>query len=78
MKFNKNQLQIISYCLANLESDCENADTRQEMHHILGSLQNEGIWGHCDFYNECSMCEDSMWLEEFEFCDICPDCRDSE
>jgi len=50
MKFNKKQLQIISYCLANLESDCEVKETRQEMHNILGTLQDKNIWGHCDFY----------------------------
>ena len=50
MRFNKKQLQIISYCLANLESDCEIKETRQEMHNILGSLQDKNIWGDCNFY----------------------------
>ena len=52
MKFNKKQLQIISYCLALLESDCEVKETRQEMHNILGSLQDKNIWGHCNFTKE--------------------------
>ena len=52
MRFNKKQLQIISYCLANLESDCEIKETRQEMHNILCDLQDNNIWGHCDFYKE--------------------------
>lgn len=50
MRFNKKQLQIISWCLANLESDCEIKETRQEMHNILESLQDKNIWGHCNFY----------------------------
>ena len=50
MRFNKKQLQIIAYCLANLESDCEIKETRQEMHNILGGLQNKDIWGRCNFY----------------------------
>jgi hypothetical protein len=74
MRFNKKQLQIISYCLALLESDCENADTKQEMHWILGSLQNKGIWGRCKFYNECEKCETSLTTEEFENSNICTDC----
>ncbi len=52
MKFNKKQLEIISYCLANLEGECEVKETRQEMHNILSNLQDKNIWGHCDFYKE--------------------------
>ena len=26
--------------------------------------------------NKCEMCNQKMSQEEYEFCDICPDCRD--
>jgi len=26
--------------------------------------------------NKCEMCNQEMSQEEYEFCDICPDCRD--
>ena len=28
--------------------------------------------------NKCEMCEKYMSQEEYNFCDICPDCRDEE
>ena len=77
MNFNKKQLQIISYCLALLESDCENADTKQEIHNMLGNMQSKNIWGRCEFYNECEMCEGSMTLEEFKSSKICFDCLEN-
>ncbi len=28
--------------------------------------------------NECEICGDEMTTIEYEFCDICPNCRDGE
>jgi hypothetical protein len=44
MKFTKRQLEIIAYSLSLLESDYE-GKTQAEMHQILGTLQQKGIWG---------------------------------
>jgi hypothetical protein len=49
MKLNKKQKQIIAYCLALIESDCENKSTKKEMHKILSELQKEGIFGNIKF-----------------------------
>jgi hypothetical protein len=50
MRFNKKQLQIIGHCLALMESDCEVKETRQEMHNILGSIQDKNIELRCAFH----------------------------
>ena len=78
MRFNKKQLEIIAYCLSNLEGDCENADTKKQMHGILGDLQEKGLWGRCKFYNECEKCETSLTPEEFEHSNICSCCYEGE
>ncbi len=44
MKFTKDQLEIIAYTLSLCESDFE-GKTHDEMHYILGKLQQKGIWG---------------------------------
>ena len=44
MKFTKEQLEIIAYCLSLCESDFE-GKTQAQMHQILGTLQQKGIWG---------------------------------
>ena len=49
MKLNKNQKEIIAYCLALLESDCENKSTKKEMHKLLSELQKESIYGNINF-----------------------------
>jgi len=30
------------------------------------------------FMTKCEMCGSKMTQEEYDFCDICPDCRDEE
>ena len=47
MKFTKEQLEIIAYCLALCESDL-NISTQIKTHQILGTLQQKGIWGHIE------------------------------
>lgn len=44
MKFTKEQLEIIAYCLSLCESDFQ-GKTQAQMHQILGTLQQKGIWG---------------------------------
>ena len=52
MNFNKKQLEIIAFCLANLEHDCENKNTKKELQNIISNLQEVNIWGRVDFFNE--------------------------
>jgi len=52
MKFKKEELEIIAYCMALLESDCTNEITRKKMHNMLAKMQAIGIWGNADFYDE--------------------------
>ena len=34
---------------------------------------------HADFHEAwCEMCSEGMTEEEYDFCDICADCRDGE
>jgi hypothetical protein len=47
MKFTKEQLEIIAYCLSLCESDFE-GKTQEQTHQILGTLQQMGIWGHIE------------------------------
>ena len=50
MKFTKEQLEIIAYCLSLCESDFE-GKTQAQMHQILGTLQQKGIWGNIEENN---------------------------
>jgi len=47
MKFTKEQLEIIAYCLSLCESDFQ-GETQAQMHQILGTLQQKGIWGNIE------------------------------
>ena len=77
MKFNKNQLEIIAYCLSIQESECENKETRVQMQNMLGDMQEKGIWGtYAMFYNECEICEDIL-SDSYLESGVCDDCKDS-
>ena len=47
----KKQKEIIAYCLALLENDCEVKSTKIEMHKLISMLQKEGIFGMVEFNN---------------------------
>jgi len=44
MRFTPRQLEIIAYSVSLIESDFD-GKTQAEMHKIIGTLQQEGIWG---------------------------------
>ena len=47
MKFTKEQLEIIAYCLSLCESDLQ-GKTQAQTREILGWLQQIGIWGYIE------------------------------
>ena len=46
--FNKQDLEVIAYCLALIEMDAPNPKVRKQIQRILGDLQKKGIWGNIE------------------------------